>query len=143
MGDSNDHFRIEIVGYDEKNPLTHHLKAILNNFRLIHVNTGCAIFSSSVKLPEWGKRRVFGIFSFLSGLISSPTFLSSPPPFLWLYINAARLHSFVVLILYHSYLLIGFGQQEVTCALGGKYANTLWTVEGNENPLCKSNFFIR
>jgi len=46
-GDTNDNWRVEV---DD----TGDLKAITNRFRLIHVNTGCALFSHTVKLPEWG-----------------------------------------------------------------------------------------
>ncbi|KAI8915493.1 Dolichyl-phosphate-mannose-protein mannosyltransferase-domain-containing protein [Powellomyces hirtus] len=50
LGDSNDHWRVEILDHDPENP---YLFA-LQKFRLIHQNTGCALFSHAVKLPEWG-----------------------------------------------------------------------------------------
>jgi dolichyl-phosphate-mannose-protein mannosyltransferase len=39
-GDANDFFRVEIV--------------IQTKFRLVHLMTGCVLFSHKVKLPEWG-----------------------------------------------------------------------------------------
>ncbi|RKO98086.1 LOW QUALITY PROTEIN: PMT-domain-containing protein [Caulochytrium protostelioides] len=48
-GDSNDHWRLEIVGEPPKTEL----KAITQRFHLHHVNQGCSLFSHSIKLPEW------------------------------------------------------------------------------------------
>lgn len=53
-GDSNDHFRVEIEDFDPKNEETHYLRSLNTKFRLVHVNTGCLLFSHAVKLPEWG-----------------------------------------------------------------------------------------
>ncbi|EUC32201.1 glycosyltransferase family 39 protein [Bipolaris zeicola 26-R-13] len=54
-GDANDLFRVEIIpsksdGAEAKK----RLRTIQSKFRLIHVMTGCALFSHKVKLPEWG-----------------------------------------------------------------------------------------
>ncbi|KAJ3408619.1 hypothetical protein HDV05_004931 [Chytridiales sp. JEL 0842] len=50
IGDTNDHWRVDVVnpGSDKT------VKAIQSLVRLIHVNTGCQLFSHSVKLPDWG-----------------------------------------------------------------------------------------
>ncbi|KAJ3050811.1 hypothetical protein HK097_008188 [Rhizophlyctis rosea] len=50
-GDTNDHWRIEQLEFDYKNPW---IDAIHTPIRLVHVNLGCKLFSHSVKLPEWG-----------------------------------------------------------------------------------------
>ncbi|KAJ3041920.1 hypothetical protein HDV00_008429 [Rhizophlyctis rosea] len=50
-GDTNDHWRIEQIDYDYKNPW---IDAIYTKIRLVHVNLGCKLFSHTVKLPEWG-----------------------------------------------------------------------------------------
>ncbi|KAJ3107977.1 hypothetical protein HDU97_002557 [Phlyctochytrium planicorne] len=49
-GDTNDHWRIEVVDSSAKDAP---LRAIHSRLRLIHVNTWCQLFSHSVKLPEW------------------------------------------------------------------------------------------
>lgn len=56
IGDTNDHWRVEINGAaDKKIPKEQRfLKAILTRFRLVHVNTGKALFSHPVKLPKYG-----------------------------------------------------------------------------------------
>ncbi|KAJ3130402.1 hypothetical protein HK098_002631, partial [Nowakowskiella sp. JEL0407] len=51
LGDTNDHWRIEIPNHDPKDPF---VNAMQTKFRLIHQNTGCKLFSHNVKLPEWG-----------------------------------------------------------------------------------------
>ncbi|KAJ3080994.1 hypothetical protein HK102_002649, partial [Quaeritorhiza haematococci] len=104
-GDSNDHFRVEIlhptppptarkiikrrtledgsVEEDEEyEDERMYLKAIQSKFRLVHVNTHCVLFSHSVKLPEWA-----------------------------------------------------FGQQEVTCAKNGRKSLSTWRIELNENDM--------
>jgi dolichyl-phosphate-mannose-protein mannosyltransferase len=50
-GDTNDHWRVEVTdgGGSGKTVV-----AMRTRFRLIHVNTGCQLFSHNVKLPEWG-----------------------------------------------------------------------------------------
>ena len=53
IGDSNDHWRVEIFGYKQDSPETY-LNAIETKFRLVHVSTGCHLFSHETKLPDWG-----------------------------------------------------------------------------------------
>ncbi|KAI8993588.1 hypothetical protein BDB01DRAFT_776808 [Pilobolus umbonatus] len=54
-GDANDQWRVEIVEGDSYDPESKHkLRTINTKFRLIHTMTQCALFSHSVKLPEWG-----------------------------------------------------------------------------------------
>lgn len=48
-------WRIEIVEYDKLDPsLITTVKAIRSKFRLVQVETNCALISKGVKLPEWG-----------------------------------------------------------------------------------------
>jgi len=54
-GDANDLFRVEIVksmsdGAEAKT----RLRTIQTKFKLVHIMTGCVLFSHKVKLPEWG-----------------------------------------------------------------------------------------
>lgn len=54
-GDANDLFRIEIIksmsdGIEAKQ----HLRTIQTKFKLVHIMTGCVLFSHKVKLPAWG-----------------------------------------------------------------------------------------
>ncbi|KAG2195696.1 hypothetical protein INT47_012917 [Mucor saturninus] len=54
-GDENDQWRVEIIKGEKSDPeSTKRLRTIHTKFRLIHVMTQCALFSHSVKLPEWG-----------------------------------------------------------------------------------------
>lgn len=54
-GDANDLFRVEIVGSKSKgDKAKERLRTIETKFRLIHIMTGCALFSHTVKLPPWG-----------------------------------------------------------------------------------------
>ncbi|VVT55331.1 uncharacterized protein SAPINGB_P004543 [Magnusiomyces paraingens] len=54
-GDINDNFRVEIVPkQSEKGVASERLRAFDTQFRLIHIGTGCALFSHAVKLPTWG-----------------------------------------------------------------------------------------
>lgn len=54
-GDANDLFRVEIIKRMSDGPLAKtRLRTIQTKFRLIHIMTGCALFSHKVKLPEWG-----------------------------------------------------------------------------------------
>ncbi|OAX84102.1 hypothetical protein ACJ72_01538 [Emergomyces africanus] len=54
-GDANDMFRIEIVkSMSDGDEAQKRVRTIQTKFRLIHVMTGCALFSHKVKLPEWG-----------------------------------------------------------------------------------------
>jgi dolichyl-phosphate-mannose-protein mannosyltransferase len=50
IGDTNDHWRVFIDKSSESYP---YLNAINTKFRLVHVNTGCQLFSHDTKLPEW------------------------------------------------------------------------------------------
>lgn len=57
-GDANDYFRVEIVKKQSKGALAkERLRTIETKFRLIHVMTGCALFSHKVKLPEWASEQ--------------------------------------------------------------------------------------
>jgi dolichyl-phosphate-mannose-protein mannosyltransferase len=54
-GDANDLFRVEIVKkHSEGAEAKKRLRTIQTKFRLVHVMTGCVLFSHKVKLPEWG-----------------------------------------------------------------------------------------
>ena len=48
VGDTNDHWRVEIFGLSDKDS-DHYLNAIESRFRLVHVNTGCHLFSHETK----------------------------------------------------------------------------------------------
>ncbi|TVY27966.1 Dolichyl-phosphate-mannose--protein mannosyltransferase [Lachnellula hyalina] len=57
-GDANDFFRVEIIkkmsdGEEAKN----RLRTIQTKFRLVHVMTGCVLFSHKVKLPDWASEQ--------------------------------------------------------------------------------------
>ncbi|KTW31350.1 uncharacterized protein T551_01422 [Pneumocystis jirovecii RU7] len=54
-GDNNDLFKIEIDksrSYTQESKVS--VRAIQTRFRLIHVSTGCALFSNGINLPTWG-----------------------------------------------------------------------------------------
>lgn len=54
-GDSNDHFRVEIVkSHSDGAEAKTRLRTIQTKFKLVHVMTGCVLFSHKVKLPKWG-----------------------------------------------------------------------------------------
>ncbi|KAF1947298.1 dolichyl-phosphate-mannose-protein mannosyltransferase 1 [Clathrospora elynae] len=54
-GDANDLFRVEILkGKSDGAEAKKRVRTIQTKFRLVHVMTGCALFSHKVKLPEWG-----------------------------------------------------------------------------------------
>jgi len=57
-GDANDLFRIEIV---KKQSLAgearQRLRTLETKFRLVHIMTGCVLFSHKVKLPEWASEQ--------------------------------------------------------------------------------------
>ncbi|KAL2831215.1 Dolichyl-phosphate-mannose-protein mannosyltransferase-domain-containing protein [Aspergillus cavernicola] len=54
-GDANDYWRIEIVkSLSDGEESKKRLRTIQSKFRLVHVMTGCVLFSHKVKLPEWG-----------------------------------------------------------------------------------------
>lgn len=54
-GDANDHFRVEILkDWSAKGKAQTHLRAMETKFKLVHVMSGCVLFSHNVKLPKWG-----------------------------------------------------------------------------------------
>ncbi|KAI8957410.1 glycosyltransferase family 39 protein [Daldinia sp. FL1419] len=57
-GDANDLFRVEIVKKQSLGPIAkERLRTIQTKFRLIHIMTGCALFSHKVKLPDWASEQ--------------------------------------------------------------------------------------
>ncbi|KAH6855306.1 Dolichyl-phosphate-mannose-protein mannosyltransferase-domain-containing protein [Chaetomium sp. MPI-CAGE-AT-0009] len=57
-GDANDFFRVEIVKHKSKSGVAQQrLRTIDTKFRLVHVMTGCVLFSHKVKLPEWASEQ--------------------------------------------------------------------------------------
>ncbi|KAK5999019.1 Dolichyl-phosphate-mannose--protein mannosyltransferase 1 [Cladobotryum mycophilum] len=57
-GDANDYFRVEIVKAKSKGALAkERLRTIETQFRLVHVMTGCVLFSHKVKLPDWASEQ--------------------------------------------------------------------------------------
>jgi len=62
--DSNDNFRVNVLRGDSRNPdSSTRLMGIYSRFQLIHVSTGCVLYSRPEKLPEWGfkQQQVFCI----------------------------------------------------------------------------------
>ncbi|KAJ5162329.1 hypothetical protein N7492_007721 [Penicillium capsulatum] len=54
-GDANDLFRVEIVkSLSDGEAAKKRLRTIQTKFKLVHVMTGCVLFSHKVKLPDWG-----------------------------------------------------------------------------------------
>jgi dolichyl-phosphate-mannose-protein mannosyltransferase len=54
-GDANDMFKIEIVkSHSDGSEAKKRVRTIQTKFRLVHLMTGCVLFSHKVKLPEWG-----------------------------------------------------------------------------------------
>ncbi|KAJ5472537.1 hypothetical protein N7530_006538 [Penicillium desertorum] len=54
-GDANDLWRVEIVKSMSETPESKkRLRTIQSKFKLVHVMTGCVLFSHKVKLPDWG-----------------------------------------------------------------------------------------
>ena len=54
-GDANDLFKVEIMqSLSDGAEAKKRVRTIQTKFRLIHIMTGCALFSHKVKLPEWG-----------------------------------------------------------------------------------------
>ncbi|EME38887.1 glycosyltransferase family 39 protein [Dothistroma septosporum NZE10] len=54
-GDANDLFKIEIVkSLSDGKTGKERLRTIQTKFKLIHIMTGCVLFSHKVKLPDWG-----------------------------------------------------------------------------------------
>ena len=53
-GDANDLFRVEIIKNMCDGPASKtRLRTIQTKFKLVHVMTGCSLFSHKVKLPDW------------------------------------------------------------------------------------------
>ena len=54
-GDANDMFRVQIIPSMSTGEVAKtRLRTIETKFKLVHVMTGCVLFSHKVKLPEWG-----------------------------------------------------------------------------------------
>jgi len=54
-GDANDYFRVEIVkSLSDGARAKEYLRTIETKFKLVHIMTGCVLFSHKVKLPDWG-----------------------------------------------------------------------------------------
>ncbi|KAF2022211.1 glycosyltransferase family 39 protein [Aaosphaeria arxii CBS 175.79] len=54
-GDANDLFRVEIVkSMSDGAEAKKRLRTIQTKFKLVHLMTGCVLFSHKVKLPDWG-----------------------------------------------------------------------------------------
>ncbi|KAF7546643.1 hypothetical protein G7Z17_g8282 [Cylindrodendrum hubeiense] len=57
-GDANDYFRVEIVKKQSYGALAkERVRTIETKFRLVHVMTGCVLFSHKVKLPDWASEQ--------------------------------------------------------------------------------------
>lgn len=57
-GDANDLFRVEIAKKNSLGPQAkERLRTIQTKFRLVHIMTGCVLFSHKVKLPEWASEQ--------------------------------------------------------------------------------------
>lgn len=53
-GDANDLFKVEIIKKMSDGPeAKSRLRTIQTKFRLVHIMTGCVLFSHKVKLPDW------------------------------------------------------------------------------------------
>jgi dolichyl-phosphate-mannose-protein mannosyltransferase len=54
-GDANDLFRVEIIkSMSDGEEAKMRLRTIQTKFKLVHVMTGCVLFSHKIKLPDWG-----------------------------------------------------------------------------------------
>ncbi|KAF2400471.1 dolichyl-phosphate-mannose-protein mannosyltransferas-like protein 1 [Trichodelitschia bisporula] len=54
-GDANDYFRVEIIkSMSDGAKAKEHLRTIETKFKLVHIMSGCVLFSHKVKLPDWG-----------------------------------------------------------------------------------------
>ncbi|WPH01498.1 dolichyl-phosphate-mannose--protein mannosyltransferase 1 [Acrodontium crateriforme] len=54
-GDANDLFRVEIIkSMSDGSAAKQRLRTIETKFKLVHIMTGCVLFSHKVKLPDWG-----------------------------------------------------------------------------------------
>jgi dolichyl-phosphate-mannose-protein mannosyltransferase len=57
-GDANDFFRVEIVKKKSRGAVAKtRVRTIETKFRLVHVMTGCVLFSHKVKLPDWASEQ--------------------------------------------------------------------------------------
>ncbi|KAF2970510.1 hypothetical protein GQX73_g3051 [Xylaria multiplex] len=57
-GDANDMFRVEIVKKQSASgEARERLRTLQTKFRLVHIMTGCVLFSHKVKLPEWASEQ--------------------------------------------------------------------------------------
>ncbi|KAI0458471.1 dolichyl-phosphate-mannose-protein mannosyltransferase 1 [Xylaria acuta] len=57
-GDANDLFRVEIVKKQSASGVARErLRTLQTKFRLVHIMTGCVLFSHKVKLPEWASEQ--------------------------------------------------------------------------------------
>ena len=57
-GDANDYFRVEIAKSNSDGAVAkERLRTIETKFRLVHVMTGCVLFSHKVKLPDWASEQ--------------------------------------------------------------------------------------
>ncbi|KAI5867678.1 glycosyltransferase family 39 protein [Durotheca rogersii] len=57
-GDANDLFRVEIVKKQSLGSVAkERLRTIQTKFRLVHIMTGCVLFSHKVKLPDWASEQ--------------------------------------------------------------------------------------
>ncbi|KAF4471401.1 dolichyl-phosphate-mannose- mannosyltransferase [Fusarium albosuccineum] len=57
-GDANDFFRVEIVKKKTHGAIAKtRVRTIETKFRLVHVMTGCVLFSHKVKLPDWASEQ--------------------------------------------------------------------------------------
>lgn len=57
-GDANDYFRVEIVKKQSIGTAAkERLRTIETKFRLVHIMSGCVLFSHKVKLPDWASEQ--------------------------------------------------------------------------------------
>ncbi|KAH8590296.1 Dolichyl-phosphate-mannose-protein mannosyltransferase-domain-containing protein [Bisporella sp. PMI_857] len=57
-GDANDYFRVEIIKkMSDGDEAKKRLRTIQTKFKLVHVMTGCVLFSHKVKLPDWASEQ--------------------------------------------------------------------------------------
>lgn len=57
-GDANDYFRVDIVKKESDGEVAKtRLRTIQTKFQLVHILTGCVLFSHKVKLPEWASEQ--------------------------------------------------------------------------------------
>ncbi|KAF4630630.1 hypothetical protein G7Y89_g7510 [Cudoniella acicularis] len=57
-GDANDFFRVEIIkSMSDGEEAKKRVRTIQTKFKLVHIMTGCVLFSHKVKLPEWASEQ--------------------------------------------------------------------------------------